>query len=157
MTTNGPLAHHLEQRGLRLRRAAVDLVGQHHVGEHAAGVELEALHVLVVDLHAGDVTGQQVRGELDAAPRSADAAGQAPGERGLAEPGHVFHEHVPLGEQRGHGQSHDLRLATHHGLHVVRDPFVDLVRGRLAHAYSQRIFGDVATSAPDESVAVTQT
>ncbi len=29
-----PLLHRLEQRGLRLRRRAVDLVGQQHVGEH---------------------------------------------------------------------------------------------------------------------------
>ena len=36
-----PLFHRLEQRRLRLRRRPVDLVGEHDVGEHAAGPELE--------------------------------------------------------------------------------------------------------------------
>ena len=35
------LLHRLEQRGLGLRRRAVDLVGEDDVGEHAAGPELE--------------------------------------------------------------------------------------------------------------------
>ena len=35
------LLHHLEQRGLRLRRRPVDLVGEHDVGEHGAAAEVE--------------------------------------------------------------------------------------------------------------------
>ena len=35
------LLHRLEQRRLRLGRGPVDLVGEHDVGEHAAGAELE--------------------------------------------------------------------------------------------------------------------
>ena len=37
-----PLLHRLEQRRLRLRRRAVDLVGQNHVREDRTGQELEA-------------------------------------------------------------------------------------------------------------------
>ena len=36
-----PLLHGLEQRGLRLRRCPVDLVGEQQVGEHRALTELE--------------------------------------------------------------------------------------------------------------------
>ena len=43
MRVDGDLAllHRLEQRGLRLGRRPVDLVGEDDVGEHAAGAELE--------------------------------------------------------------------------------------------------------------------
>jgi hypothetical protein len=98
------LCHHLQQRGLRLRRAAVDLVGDDDVGEDRARVELELLAALVVDRHPGHVAGQQVGRELDAPPGRADAVGQAAGERRLAQPGHVLDEQVPLGEQGDHGQ-----------------------------------------------------
>ena len=37
------LLHRLEQRALRLRPGAVDLVGEQHVREHRAGVEDEGL------------------------------------------------------------------------------------------------------------------
>ena len=131
------LGHHLQQRRLGLRGAAVDLVGEHHVGEHPAGVEREALVALVVDLHAGDVAGQQVRGELDPVPGAADAARQAPGERGLAEPRHVLDEQVAPGQQRRDRQSDHLRLAAYDRLHVGRDPLIDLARGNLVHPNSQ--------------------
>jgi hypothetical protein len=35
------LGHRFEERGLRLRRRAVDLVGEHHVREHRPGHEDE--------------------------------------------------------------------------------------------------------------------
>ena len=35
--------HRFEQRGLRLRRGAIDFVGQHDVGEHRPGLEFEFL------------------------------------------------------------------------------------------------------------------
>jgi hypothetical protein len=37
-----PLLHRLQERGLGLGGGAVDLVADHDVGEHAAGLELEA-------------------------------------------------------------------------------------------------------------------
>ena len=65
------LLHRLEQRRLRLRRGAVDLVGQQQVGEDRSGLEAElALAVLLdKDVRADDVGGHQVRRELDAVER----------------------------------------------------------------------------------------
>ena len=50
-----PLGHRLEQRRLRLRHRAVDLVDEQHVREHRAGHELEVALALVVDRQARDV------------------------------------------------------------------------------------------------------
>ena len=47
-----PLGHRLEQRRLRLRHRAVDLVDEHDVREHRAGAELEVAGLLVVDRRA---------------------------------------------------------------------------------------------------------
>ena len=94
-----PLLHRLEQRRLRLRRRAVDLVGEHDVGEHAARAELELVRRPVPDRHADDVGGEEVGRELDAVPRRRDRAGDRLGERRLADAGHVLDEQVALGEQ----------------------------------------------------------
>ena len=64
------LLHRLEERRLRARRRAVDLVGQQDVGEHGAFDEPEAAmaahRILFHDLCPGDVAGDQVRRELHA-------------------------------------------------------------------------------------------
>ena len=70
-----PLVHGLEQARLGAGRGAVDLVGEHHVGEDRAGPELELGALLVEDGGADDVRGQQVRGELDAAEGALKAIG----------------------------------------------------------------------------------
>ena len=44
------LLHRLQQRGLRLRRRAVDLVGQDHVGEDRALEKLELPHARLLVL-----------------------------------------------------------------------------------------------------------
>ena len=64
-----PLLHGLEQRRLDLGRRAVDLVGQHDVGEDRPRLEDEAFGRLLAEVHlrAGDVGRQQVGGELDPA------------------------------------------------------------------------------------------
>ena len=62
--------HRFEQRRLRLRRRAVDFVGQHDVREDRAGREhhLAAAGggVFLDDVGAGDVRRHQVGRELDA-------------------------------------------------------------------------------------------
>ena len=60
--------HGLQQRGLHLGGRAVDLVGQHEVGEDRTFLKLKlaALLRLHVDLRAGDIRRQQVRRELHA-------------------------------------------------------------------------------------------
>ncbi len=107
-------------------RGAVDLVGDHDVGEHRAGPELELRGLPVEDRHAGDVAGQQVRGELHAADRAVDGAGQRLGQRGLADARHVLDQQVALGEQGDQRDAHHLGLADDDPLHVAGDPAAQL-------------------------------
>jgi len=89
------LLHDFEQRRLRLRRRAVDLVGQHDVVEDRTGVELERAPVLVVHRHAGRVGRQQVGRELDPRVRPLDRVGQRPRQHRLAGAGQVLEQQVP--------------------------------------------------------------
>ena len=81
------LLHRLEQRGLRLRRGAVDLVGEQEVGEDRAGAEDELGRPLVEDLRAGDVGGHQVRRELDARETERGRLRERARDQRLREPG----------------------------------------------------------------------
>ena len=69
--------HHLEQRGLRLRRRAVDLVGEQQVGEHRPAARGELAGRLVVERVAGDVGRHQVGRELDAREAAVEASSRA--------------------------------------------------------------------------------
>jgi hypothetical protein len=66
------LLHHLEERGLHLRRRAVDLVGEEEVAEHRAEVGLEPAVVRTIDARSDEVRRHEVGGELDAAERPAE-------------------------------------------------------------------------------------
>ena len=77
-----PLGHRLEQRGLRLRHRAVDLVDEHDVGEDRARPELEVARALVEDGEARDVGRLQVRRALD--PRRRRALDRWPRSRARA-------------------------------------------------------------------------
>src|SRR6266542_2763531 len=94
------LLHRLEERGLRLRGRAVDLVGQHDLAHDRTGSELEARSLLVEDRDARHVRGQQIGRELDAPERAAQGAGQGLGEHRLACPGHVLDQEVAATEER---------------------------------------------------------
>ena len=70
-----PLRHPLEQRRLRLRQRAVDLVDDEHVREDRAGLELERPVDRIPDREAGDVRRLEVGRALDATgPRPLDRA-----------------------------------------------------------------------------------
>ena len=106
--------HRLEQRRLRLRRRAVDFVGEHDVGEDRTGLELEeraAVRVLLHDVGADDVGRHQVRRELDARELQVQDVGQRVHEARLADAGNALEQHVPAGEQARDGQSNDLVVA----------------------------------------------
>ena len=105
------LLHRLEQRALRARRRAVDLVGEDDVRDERAGAELELARLLVVEVDASDVGRHQVRRELDAPERAADAARERLREHRLAEPGHVFDQHVPVAEHRDERELDDVVAA----------------------------------------------
>jgi hypothetical protein len=125
------LGHGLEQRGLRLGRSPVDLVGQHDVVEDRAGPEGERAVAAVPHGQAHHVGRQQVGGELHPAEAGVERRGERLGEAGLAHARHVLEQEVTLGDQAEEDQFDDLALALDHTLDVVDDP-VEVVReGRL--------------------------
>ena len=85
------LLHRLEQRGLRLRRRAVDLVGQDDVREDRPLHESQAAAALLLleDLGAGDVRRHQVGRELDALEVEVEDVGERLDEQRLRQPGHA--------------------------------------------------------------------
>ena len=123
------LLHALEQAGLRLRRGAIDLVDEHHVGEDGAGMELEPALALVEDVGADDVGGQEVRGALDARVIGVERPGERAGERGLAHAGVVLDQHVALGEQGDEDVAHDVVADLDRALDVLPQLGPDLRHG----------------------------
>ena len=107
-----PLLHRLEQARLGLRGGAVDLVGEEHLGEDRAPSEFEGGGLGIEDVDPGDVTGEQVGGELDALEEAAEGAGQGLGELRLADPGDVLDEDVATAEEGDHTLL-DLGLLAH--------------------------------------------
>ena len=94
-----PLLHCLQQRGLGLWGGAVDLVGEQNLAEHRARPEFEVVRALVEGANTGDIRGQQVRGELNAAKGAVEGAGKGLREHGLADTGHVLDQEVPMAEK----------------------------------------------------------
>ena len=82
-------------------RRAVHFVGEDHLREDRARVELEVAGVALEDRHADDVRGQQVAGELDALEMQAERAREHMRERGLADARHVLDQQVAAREQAG--------------------------------------------------------
>ncbi len=93
------LAHDLEQRGLHLRRRAVDLIREDEVREHRPELDVERLGRRAVDAGAHDVGRDEVGRELDASERAAEHLRERRNGQGLAEAGDAFEEAVATGEQ----------------------------------------------------------
>ena len=92
------LLHRLEERGLGLRRRAIDLVREHQVREDGAGPEREIVRPRE-DAHARNVRGHQVRRELDSLEFDVQRQGEGPDEQRLGRAGHALEQHVAAGEQ----------------------------------------------------------
>ena len=122
------LGHRLQQRALGARRGAVDLVGQQHLGEHRAGVELELARAGLVHRYAEHVGRQQVGGELDALEVQSHGGGQGVGQGGLAQSGQVFDQGVAAGQQGHQGQPHFLWLAQHQCVDLLLRPVQGLAQ-----------------------------
>ena len=122
-----PLLHRLEQRGLRLRRSAVDLVGEQEVGEDRPGTELEVAELLPVDRRARHVRGHQVGRELD--PREAHPGhrGERAGDQRLGEPGEVLDQHVAVREDAEQDELERIALPDDGSLDLREDPLRLLV------------------------------
>ena len=106
--------HGFEQRRLRLRRGAVDLVGQQHVGEDRAALELELLLQRGVHRDAEHVGRQHVAGELHALKGAIDGAGERLSQRSLADSGNAFDQQVSAGEDADQREAHDIVFAANH-------------------------------------------
>ena len=103
--------HGLEQRRLRLRRGAVDFVGQQNVGEDRAALEFELLLGGGVDRNAQHVGRQHVAGELHALKTAIESARQRLAKRGLAHAGNAFDQQVSAGQHGNQGEADDFVLA----------------------------------------------
>ena len=144
--------HRLQQRGLRLGRRAVDLVGEQQVGEDRAADELEVAAaggvVFFEDVGAGDVAGHQVGGELDAAEAQRERVGDGADEQRLGEAGHADEEAVAAGKERDEHLVDDLLLTDDAAADGVEDRrsrargFVDgaaVDRARVAHFNNSKV------------------
>ena len=140
------LGHRLEQRALRARWCAVDLVGEQHVREDRAGMEFEAPRLRVEHRHADDVRGQQVGGELHALEAQAQGRGQRVRKRGLAQARQVLDQQVAVGQQRDEGQPHFLRLAEHQRVDLGERALEQRSRGRRLACWRPRALRDMRTS-----------
>ena len=112
---------HSSSARLGLGRGAVDLVGEDDLAHDRARPELELLGLLVVDRQAGDVGRQQVRRELDAPERAAEAAGDRLGEHRLAGARHVLDQEVAAAQQRDEREADLVVLADDDALDVGED------------------------------------
>jgi hypothetical protein len=115
------LLHRLQQGRLRLRRRPVDLVAEDDVGEHRPRLELELVRALVKHVDAGDVGGEEVRGELDPLERAVEGLCDGTGEHRLADAGDVFQEDVSLAEHRREDVFDLVVVADDHLFDVVDD------------------------------------
>ena len=95
------LGHRLEERRLRARHRAVDLVDEDDVREDRTGPELELPRLLVVDREAGDVGRLEVGRALDARKLGpVDRLRDRAREDRLRGPGHVLEQHVAAARER---------------------------------------------------------
>ena len=106
------LLHRLEQRRLRLRGGAVDLVGQDEVAEDRPLLEAEAALAALLDddVRADDVGRHQVRRELDAAEAEVERLGHRADEHRLAQARDALQQRVRPGQQADQRLPHELVL-----------------------------------------------
>ena len=118
------LLHGLEQRGLRLRRRAVDLVRQQDVREHRARAERE---LAAAQRHrARDVGGQHVGRELDAPEAQAERLRERVDRQRLGDAGRALEQHVTARGGRDQREV-DRRLLSHDdAAHLGAHPFEGL-------------------------------
>jgi hypothetical protein len=139
------LGHRLEQRGLRLRHRAVDLVDEDDVGEDRAGAELELAAALVEHREAGDVGRLEVRRALDARRRRAlDRLGDRAREHRLGGSRHVLEEHVAAAGERGEDELDLAPLAVHDRLDVGEEAVGHGGRLRQAAGFDHAQVGHIA-------------
>ena len=145
--------HRLQQRSLRLRRCAVDLIGEEDVREHRPGPERE--RTLAVHHRPGEVRREHVGRELGTAERQPNGAGGRVREQRLRDARHAFEQHVPTDEERDE-QAVDCLLVPEHDLgHLGLDAVAErdqsslpaLCSSAAARVPSAKRFGDLEPGA----------
>ena len=96
---NLPFLHGFQQGRLGTGRGTVDLVRQHKVGEELAGPELELTGLLVVEIDAGQIGGQQVGCELHPFEVPAHRARKCTQEHGFAGAGLILQQYMASAEE----------------------------------------------------------
>ena len=97
------LLHRLEQRGLRLGRRPVDLVGEEQVGEHGPLPEPEPLQPLGRIEDDWPITSDGIRSGVNCTrlKSSVERRGERLDQQRLGHARHPFEQHVAPHEQRG--------------------------------------------------------
>jgi hypothetical protein len=126
---NLALLHRFQQRRLGFGRGAIDLVRQKDLRHHRPRAEFERARLRIPDRDSGHVAGEHVGRELQAVEAAAERSGDAFGQHGLAHPGDVLDQEVPLGEQSGDGQFHLAAFAEDHERDVIDKALGDGVGG----------------------------
>ena len=119
------LLHRLQQRRLRLRRGAIDLISQQHLREDRAALELEipaATSVLHHHVGPDDVGRHQVRRELDPRKSQVERLRQRLDQQRLPQTWDALEQHVPPGQQRDQHVIDQLLVTNDHAAHFPADP-----------------------------------
>src|SRR5215510_4986322 len=118
--------HRLEQRGLRLRRRAVDFVRQDDIREDRAANELQRAMsrraVFFDDLGPRDVRGHQVGRELNSFEGKVEHAGERPNQQSLRQSGNARNDRVPADEERDQHLFDHLVLTDDHFTNLAQNP-----------------------------------
>ena len=120
------LLHRLEQRGLRLRGRAVDLVDEQDVGEDGPRPEFEPPGPLAEDVHARDVGGKEIRRELQPRERKLKRAGDGLREHRLPHSGEVLDDQMPLRDETENAELEGRAWHSDGSLKILDDALDDI-------------------------------
>ncbi len=116
--------HGFEEGALGFGARSVDFVGEDEVGEDGAWLEDEgaAFWGFAEDWVAGDIAGEEVWGELDAAGGEAEGFGETFDEFGFAEAREALEEKVAAGEETGEGEGDQFFFTEEDGFEGAAQP-----------------------------------
>ena len=120
--------HRLEERRLRPRGRAIDLVGEDDVGEDRPPPKQECAALPLQDRNPSNVRGKEIRSALDPTEGTVHAARQGLRQNRLSNPRHVLDEHMAASEQADDDPVDRLRIAQEDRREVLFE------RGDLLHA-----------------------
>ena len=93
------LLHNFKQSALNFGGRSVDFIGQQKIGKDGSQHGAELAGLLVEDACADQVSGQQIRRELDATETAVEGFGQCVDGQCFGKAGNTFNEQMPLCQQ----------------------------------------------------------